>query len=203
MARHFSSASRIKRISQYESCDVSIVDKGGIGVFVCVSLFAPFLPYFQAVFRDFYVDSGISVFVRVVYILCTLWQSKPQNGTLSSGLSPDHLTISLENSSMFFRTEHELVLLLKTLRCYATRLKPPIVRVLSLNRLYSSSKGNTCFLNHVFPLTRYITYIHLWGSTVNEMYRFVFGTGQYLALLPHCLSGTQRILPLKYDFMSA
>ena len=32
-----------------------------------MSLFAPFLPYFQAVFHDFYVDSGISVFVPVVY----------------------------------------------------------------------------------------------------------------------------------------
>ena len=112
------------------------------------------------------------------------------SSTLSSGLSPDHLTISLENSSaasIFFKTEHELILLLKTLCCYATRLKPrpPIVRVLSLNRLYSSSKGNTCFLNHVFPWTRYIT--HLWGSTVNEMYRFfwhgsIFSTSSALSV---------------------
>ena len=71
----------------------------------------------------------------------------------SSGFSPAHSIISLQDSSAASifseQTERELILLLKTLRCYAfeTVLKPcqPIARVLSLNRLYSSSNGNTRF----------------------------------------------------------
>ena len=60
--------------------------------------------------------------------------SRAAASSSSSGFSPAHSIISLQNSSIFSeQTERELILLLKTLRCYA-------FETVSANRARSQSK---------------------------------------------------------------
>ena len=104
--------------------------------------------------------------VGVAVVLRSYSRAAASRTSSSSGFSPAHSIISLQNSSAASifseQTERKLILLLDA-TLLGTRLKPcpPIARVLGLNRLYSSSNGNTRFrkpqaLSSVFAaLSRY------------------------------------------------
>ena len=124
----------------------------------------------------------VSMRVRVGEVGVAVYRARTRAAQLAQSqddaeLSPAHWTMSLQNSSpasiFSEQTERELILLLKTLRCYANRARSqskPVIQLVQWKYVIQKASGPQqrlrCaqplqpralgFLNHVFPRTRCI-----------------------------------------------